>query len=124
MARSAEDAEPGRFPQVSGIKFSLMPPRPAGSRIVSLTINGKPLDDQRNYTLRATTDSRATDGGDGYEMLKTTRLLIPREQAKFDSDVVEAAIAARKVIALKVEGRIIRLDKEKKSKSDCATDWN
>ena len=85
---------------------------------MSLTINGKPLDDQRNYTL-ATTDYVAIDGGDGYEMSKTTRLLIPREQAKFDSDVVEAAIAARKVIAPKVEGRIIRLDKEKKSKSDC-----
>ena len=51
--------------------------------------------------------------------MKTTRLLIPREQARFDSDVLEAAIAARKVIAPKVEGRITRLDKGQKTKTDC-----
>jgi hypothetical protein len=52
-------------------------------------------------------------------MLKETRLLIPREQAKFDSDVLQAAIMARKVIAPKVEGRIKRLDKDQKPKTDC-----
>lgn len=118
VARSAEDAEPGRFPQVSGIKFSFDATRPAGSRIMSLTVNGKPLDDQKNYTL-ATSDYVAIDGGDGYAMLKTARVLIPKEQARFDSDVVEAAIAAKKVIAPKVEGRITRLDKQQQSKSDC-----
>jgi 5'-nucleotidase len=118
VARSAEDAEPGRFPQVSGIKFSFDATRPPGSRIVSLTINGKPLDDKKIYTL-ATSDYVAIDGGDGYEMLKATRLLIPKDQAKFDSDVVEAAIVAKKVIAPKVEGRIIRLDKENKPQTDC-----
>ena len=118
VARSAEDAEPGRFPQVSGVKFSFDATRPAGSRIVSLTVNGKPLDEKKNYTL-ATSDYVALDGGDGYEMLQTARVLIPKEQAKFDSDTIEAAIAAKKVIAPKVEGRIIRLDKEKKPQTDC-----
>jgi 5'-nucleotidase len=119
VARSAEDAEPGRFPQVSGINFSFDATRAAGSRIVSLTINGQPLDDTKNYTL-ATSDYVAIDGGDGYEMLKTARLLIPKEQARFDSDVMEAAIVAKKVIAPKVEGRITRLDKVQKPKSDCS----
>jgi 5'-nucleotidase len=118
VARSAEDAEPGRFPQVSGVRFSFDASRPPGSRIVSLTVNGKPLDEKKLYTL-ATSDYVALDGGDGYEMLKTARVLISKEQAKFDSDALQAVIVAQKVIAPKVEGRIKRLDQNQKQKSDC-----
>ncbi|MCA1605848.1 MAG: 5'-nucleotidase C-terminal domain-containing protein [Acidobacteria bacterium] len=118
VARSAEDAEPGRFPQVSGVKFTFDATRPPGSRIVSVIINGKPLEEKRNYTLAAS-DYVALDGGDGYAMLKGARLLIPRELGRFDSEVVQAAIVARKVIAPKVEGRIKRLDSGKKEKTDC-----
>ncbi len=118
VARSAEDAEPGRFPQVSGVTFTFDARRPPGSRIVDLKVNGKPLNEQGKYTL-ATSDYVALDGGDGYEMLKQGRVLIPREQGKFDSDVLRAAIIARRTIAPKVEGRIIRLDKDQKQQIDC-----
>lgn len=118
VARSAEDAEPGRFPQVSGMTFTFDGRRPPGSRIVSLLVNGKPLDEKKNYTL-ATSDYVAIDGGDGYAMLKGTRVVLPREQARFDSDVLQSAIVAKKVIAPKVEGRIKRLDKDQKPKTDC-----
>ena len=118
VARSAEDAEPGRFPQVSGIKFSFDATRPPGSRIVSLTVNGKPLDEKKTYTLAAT-DYVAIDGGDGYAMLKGARLLIPRERGQLDSDVLQTAIIAQKVITPKVEGRIKRLDKDQKPKTNC-----
>lgn len=118
VARSAEDAEPGRFPQVSGMRFSFDASRPAGSRIVSLTVNGKPLDENRKYTL-ATSDYVALDGGDGYAMLKSARVLIPRERAQFDSEVMSAAIAAKKIIAPAIDGRIKRLDKQKQQTSEC-----
>jgi 5'-nucleotidase len=118
VARSAEDAEPGRFPQVSGIRFTFDATRPPGSRIVDLTINGRPLDEKKTYTL-ATTDYVAIDGGDGYSMLKSARLLIPREQAQFDSEILRAAIASKKIIAPKTDGRSKRLDKDQKQKSDC-----
>jgi 5'-nucleotidase len=118
VARSAEDAEPGRFPQVSGVQFTFDASRPAGSRNVSLTVGGQPLAEKRIYTL-ATSDYVAIDGGDGYAMLKGTRLLIPRERAQFDSDVLQAAITAQKTIAPKVEGRIKRLDQNQKPKNDC-----
>ena len=118
VARSAEDAEPGRFPQVSGIRFTFDGRRPSGSRIVDLSINGKPLDEKKNYTL-ATSDYVAIDGGDGYAMLKTARVLIPREQGQFDSDVLRLAITAKKIIAPKTDGRIKRLDKDQQPKSDC-----
>ena len=118
VARSAEDAEPGRFPQVSGVRFTFDARRPAGSRIVELTVNGKPLDPNKNYTL-ATSDYVAIDGGDGYEMLKSARVLIPRERAQFDSDILQAAITAKKIIAPKTDGRIKRLDQNQKPASDC-----
>jgi 5'-nucleotidase len=118
VARSAEDAEPGRFPQVSGIRFSFDARRPAGSRIVDLTVNGKPLDVNKNYTLAAT-DYVALDGGDGYAMFKGVKVLLPRERAQFDSDVLQAAITARKTIAPKTDGRIKRLDQNQAQKSDC-----
>lgn len=118
VARSAEDKEPGRFPQVSGVRFTFDARRPAGSRIVELTVNGKPLDEMKKYTL-ATSDYVGLDGGDGYAVLKEARVLIPKEQARFDSEVLQAAIAAKKVIAPKVDGRIKRLDKGQKPQTDC-----
>lgn len=118
VARSAEDAEPGRFPQVSGIKFTFDGTRPPGLRIIALTVNGNPLDEKKNYAL-ATSDYVAIDGGDGYAMFKEARLLTPRDRAPFDSEVLQAAIIAKKIIAPKIEGRIKRLDKDQKPKVDC-----
>ena len=118
VARSAEDAEPGRFPQVSGIRFTFDARRPPGSRIVDLAVSGKPLDEKKLYTLAAS-DYVAIDGGDGYAMLKTARVLIPRERAQFDSDALQSAIVAKKVIGPKTDGRIKRLDQNQKQKSDC-----
>ena len=118
VARSAEDAEPGRFPQVSGVRFTFDGRRPAGSRITELTVNGQPLDDKKTYTL-ATSDYLAIDYGDGYDMLKSARILIPRERAQLDSDVVQAAIVARKTIAPKTDGRIKRLDQNQKPRTEC-----
>jgi len=118
VARSAEDAEPGRFPQVSGVRFTFDARRPAGSRITEITVNGRPLDAQKLYTLAAS-DYIAIDGGDGYEMLKSARVLIPRERAQLDSDVVQRVIVARKTIAPKTDGRIKRLDQNQKPQVDC-----
>jgi len=118
VARSAEDAEPGRFPQVSGVQFSFDARRPPGTRLVDVKVNGLPLDDAKKYTL-STTSFVAIDGGDGYTMLKGSTVLIPPEQAPVDVDIVKSAINTRKPIAPKVEGRIKRLDVAQKSGSNC-----
>src|SRR5688572_7355126 len=117
VARSAEDAEPGRFPQVSGVRYVFDATLPAGARITSVTINGRPLDDQKTYTL-AVTDYVA-GGGDGYEILKSAKVLIPAAQGQFDSDVLQKAIATLRTIAPKIDGRIKRLDTPAGQKSDC-----
>jgi 5'-nucleotidase/UDP-sugar diphosphatase len=62
----------GRFPQVSGIKYSFDPTKPPGSRVVSVEVNEggafKPLDNAKTYGVVANNYTRA--GGDGYVVFK------------------------------------------------------
>ena len=117
VSRSAEDSQPGGFPQVSGIKFSFDASRPAGSRLVDVKVNNLPLDDAKKYTLTTTTFI-GLDGGDGYSMFKGATVVIPPERASTDVDTVKKAIGP-KPIAPKVEGRITRLDIAKKAGANC-----
>jgi 5'-nucleotidase len=68
VGRSAEDAEPGRFPQVSGFSSRLMLRGP-GSRDRRSEGERPAADEARKYTLTAPTFI-ALDGGDGYAMFK------------------------------------------------------
>jgi 5'-nucleotidase len=119
VSRAAEDAEPGGFPQVSGIQFSFDASRKPGDRIVDLKINGQPLDPARKYTV-ATTTFVGIDGGDGYAMLKGATVVLPPERAPLDSEALQRAISSVRSIAPKVEGRIKRLDTvQKPAAPDC-----
>jgi 5'-nucleotidase len=111
VARSAEDSEPGRFPQISGMRFAFDATKPAGARVTSVTVAGEPLNPKRRYTL-ATTDFLVTRGGDGYAMLADAEVLTDVTQAKRDAEVLRQAIEAAPsaTIAPQVEGRITRVD--------------
>ena len=113
VARSAigEDGEPGRFPQVSGIKFSFDTTKPVGSRVTEIFVGGKRLMDKAKYTL-ATSDFLVSRGGDGYTMFKDGKVLTTAENAPKDSEVFEEAIrnAPDKTIAPVLEGRITKLN--------------
>jgi 5'-nucleotidase len=109
VSRSAEDSEPGRFPQVSGLRFTFDARRPVGSRVLEVTVNGQPLDDKKSYTL-ATTNFIAIDGGDGYTMFSGAKLLIKPEQGQTAPEVLRKAIASVKSIAPQTDGRIKRVD--------------
>ena len=85
---------------------------------MDLKVNGQPLDAARKYTLAATTFV-ALDGGDGYTMLKGSRVVLPPEQAPLDSEALQSAISSTGSIAPAVEGRIKRLDAVKKTSTDC-----
>ncbi len=110
VARSAEDNEPGRFPQISGMSFTFDVSKPAFSRVTEIKIGGQPLDENKTYTL-ATSDFLVTRGGDGYTMFKDTKILISADKAQKDSDVFEKAIkdSPNSTISPKVEGRITRI---------------
>ncbi len=110
VARSAEDPEPGRFPQVSGVTYKFDTSRAVGSRIVEAKVNGQPIDDNKTYTL-ATSSFLVLNGGDGYVMFKDAKLLIKPEDAKKDAEILEEAIkkSPESMISPKVEGRIIKI---------------
>lgn len=112
VARSAanEDNEPGRFPQISGMSFKFDTTKPVGSRTSEIMVGGKPLDENKTYTL-ATSDFLVSRSGDGYVMFKNAKVLINPNEAAKDSDVFEKAIkdSPNATIAPKLEGRIVKL---------------
>lgn len=110
VARSAEDNEPGRFPQISGMSFKFDVSKPSGNRVTEILVGGKPLDEKKNYTL-ATSDFLVTRGGDGYVMFQNAKVLTKAEQSPKDSDALEKAItnSPNKTIAPKLENRIVKI---------------
>jgi 5'-nucleotidase len=99
------------------MQFSYDASRPVGDRIVSLKIKGQPVAADKKYSL-VTTNFIAFDGGDGYTMFKGVRILnTPR--TILDSDALRQAMTVARPIAPKVEGRIERLDKTMKTRSEC-----
>ena len=116
VASIGVEAQPGRFPQVSGLRYEYDASRKPGARITSITINGRPLDDKGTYTL-ATTEFVALQAGDGYEVFRNAKLLVAPAQSPSEADILQKAIRSVRAIAPRVDGRIKRLDKGKKPSS-------
>jgi len=91
----------GGFPHVSGIKYVIDIGRQLGDRVVNITVNGQPLDLNREYVL-ATNDFIAA-GGDEYTMISDNPIL--NEYGALDEAVI-AYIEAKGTVSPAVEGRI------------------
>jgi 5'-nucleotidase len=104
--------QPGRFPQVSGIRYSYDARLKPGARLTSVTLNGQPLDDKRNYTL-ALNDYVALKAGDGYDMFRNAKMLLGPDDAPMEAEVLMKAVTSVPSIAPKVDGRITRVDTAK-----------
>jgi 2',3'-cyclic-nucleotide 2'-phosphodiesterase (5'-nucleotidase family) len=76
----------GRFPQVSGLRYVFDPTKPAGSRLVSATVGGKPLDPAARYSVA--TFEFLMGGGDGYAMLQQAKVLVNPMSGPMDSDLI------------------------------------
>ncbi len=111
VARSREDNEPGRFPQVSGLKFTFDASKLPGQRVLEAYVGGKRVADDGVYTI-ATSDFLVSRGGDGYTMFKDAKVLLAADKAPKDSEVFEKAIrnAPNATISPRVEGRITRIN--------------
>jgi 5'-nucleotidase len=116
VASFGVETEPGRFAQVSGIRYAFDARRDPGKRLTSITVNGKPLDDKQTYTL-ATSSYVALKGGDGYTMFGGAKVLIDADHGPAEADVLIKAIAAVPSIAPRVDGRITRADQPKDANS-------
>ncbi len=109
----------GAFPQVAGIVLRYDPSAPPGARVKEVSIGGKPLDPNKEYTV-ATNDFLAA-GGDGYKafgdaikgspsyavvggMMKGEKLVYS-DAGRWLRDVVIDALK-QKTVSPAVEGRI------------------
>ena len=104
-------AESGRFPQVAGMRFRYDARRPVGSRVLDVEVAGRPLDENRRYSLAV--NGYLAGGGDGYAMLRGQRFLLAPENGLSETDELIGALAAASAqapIAPKVDGRIERID--------------
>jgi 2',3'-cyclic-nucleotide 2'-phosphodiesterase (5'-nucleotidase family) len=96
----------GRFPQVSGIKVEADLSKPRGQRVLSVEVNGAPLDPAGTYKLATT--SYQYEGGDGYTTLANGELLINEAASNLDaSTVINYITALGGKVESKVEGRIV-----------------
>ena len=93
----------GRFPQVSGLRYVFDPTKPVGSRLVSATVGGKPLDPAARYTVA--TFEFLMGGGDGYTMLPQAKVLVNPMSGPMDSDLVLERLKSGP-IAPTTDGRI------------------
>ncbi|MDR6869040.1 2',3'-cyclic-nucleotide 2'-phosphodiesterase (5'-nucleotidase family) [Bosea sp. BE125] len=95
----------GRFPQVSGLTFEADIKRPVGQRVVSINVEGKPIDEAANYTVASNNFMLA--GGDGYTSLARGRTLIGLTDGKLMANEVMVYLRRLGTIDAKVEGRAI-----------------
>ncbi len=103
----------GRFPQVSGIRFSWDGSKEAGKRIVSVDVLGadgkfSPIDPEATYTVASNDFMRK--GGDGYSVFKDNAIN-PYDGGSPLDIVLADYIKANSPINPQVEGRITRVDK-------------
>jgi len=94
----------GRFPQVSGLRLTYNPGKPAGSRVLDVQVGGKALD--RTATYRVATNDFLLKGGDGYSSLPKGKVLIDPSGGTMMATTVMRYITAQGSVAPQVEGRI------------------
>ena len=94
----------GRFPQVAGMVVAADAGKPAGSRVVSVMIGGKPLDPAASYTLA--TNDYMLGGGDGYAALKAAAVVKGPEAGGLMANDVMVWARKQAHVTAKIEGRI------------------
>ena len=95
----------GRFPQVSGIRLTADPSRPAGERILSIEVAGAPLDPARRY--RVATNDFLARGGDGYVTFAHATPLLPVADSPLLANDVMVYLRRLGTVQTGVEGRIV-----------------
>jgi 5'-nucleotidase / UDP-sugar diphosphatase len=98
------DNQGGGFLQVSGAQLTYDGRRPAGERISTLAVDGKPVEPAKLYTV-ATIDFIA-NGGDGQTAFRGARTVVASNNAPDLPTLVLRAVEAKKTIAPSIEGRI------------------
>jgi 5'-nucleotidase len=104
QALPQREREGGGFLQVSGLTVTYDPAKPAGQRVVAMTVGGAPLDPARRYTA-AVIDYIAA-GKDGLTALRAGRVLVDAMNAPLLADILLQAVTTQTKIAPQPDGRI------------------
>ncbi|KEO56402.1 bifunctional metallophosphatase/5'-nucleotidase [Thioclava pacifica] len=94
----------GRFPQISGMDVVYDASAPAGSRVVSVTVGGAPLDINKVY--KVATNDYMLSGGDGYTALGGGKVIVNAGNGNLMANDVITYIEAKGTVAPKLDGRI------------------
>lgn len=94
----------GRFPQVSGVSFTLDVSAPAGARVSEVMIGGAPLAADTLYKVAV--NDYILGGGDGYDALGGGRVLTNSGGGNLLANDVMAYVEKAGTVAPAVEGRI------------------
>lgn len=98
----------GRFLQVSGMQVTYDTRLPVGQRVIAIQVAGAPLQLDKTYTLA--TRQFIASGGDGFDMFSDLRPNpYPGQVTRLISDILIDWIQQEKVVAPKVEGRLLDL---------------
>ena len=95
----------GGFPQLSGVTVSFDSSKPAGSRVQSVTVQGKALDENQTYLFAA--NDYIMSGGDSYTMLSD--LPVEGEYGSLEEILINY-IKNAGVVNIQVEGRIVEVN--------------
>ncbi|MBP2305484.1 bifunctional metallophosphatase/5'-nucleotidase [Azospirillum melinis] len=102
---SKVEEKAGRFPQVSGLTMTYDPKAPAGRRVTSIMVGGKPVDPQATY--RVATNDYMLKGGDGYAAFPRSKVIVDASGAVLLATIVMNYVEAKKTVAPAVDGRIV-----------------
>lgn len=104
-AYSKVEDKAGRFAHVSsGLKVVYDASQVAGSRVVSVTLNGKPLASGKNY--KVATNDYIANGGDGYGVLKDMPRLIDASGATLMATMVMNYVEKQGTKGAEISGRV------------------
>ena len=97
----------GRFPQVAGIRVVWDPTAPPMKRVVSVTVDGQPLD--MNKVYKVATNDYMLHGGDGYTALGGGKVIVNETAATLMATDLMNYIEGLGTVAVKTDGRISKV---------------
>lgn len=99
----------GQFLHVSrGVSYTFDLGRPAGSRVVAVTLNGQPVVDAQTYKVAM--NNFTAGGGDGFTMFKGAPRL---DTGTLDVDILVRYLQERSAVDAEPEGRIVIVNEPK-----------
>lgn len=106
---SGIDALKGRFLHVAGLKLVFDSSKPIGSRLIEVTVAGKPLNLKHHYSVA--TNNYLSRGGDGFSMLKDSPRVANSEMENLllISDLVLRAIRIKGSLDSIKDQRLVNL---------------